>query len=217
MCYASCFPPHIFPAQGNYKVVDGAPRNPVQRTGVRGRGSLPHWGPNHRGNPVITRWCRRRSDGEVHTRLGRRVLEVLCCRVDPGGANPSDEDTNAAKDNPPHRSELELLSGPLGVNGTLPAWVAEFFRVPNDTSVQKKSEDRSSDRVSDGGKARSSRTSQVGVQFTGASTRGVDAVLGTSPAPTARLFSLLKHALCFPLVSRVHVTHMLLSPHHLVH
>ncbi|XP_048236497.1 transient receptor potential cation channel subfamily M member-like 2 isoform X3 [Haliotis rufescens] len=41
---------------GKYDVVDGLPINPRGRTGITGRGSLGRWGPNHAGDPVVTRW-----------------------------------------------------------------------------------------------------------------------------------------------------------------
>lgn len=35
---------------------DGRPRNPIGRTGIRGRGSLPQWGPNFAADLLVTRW-----------------------------------------------------------------------------------------------------------------------------------------------------------------
>ena len=40
---------------GPYKIEDGYPLNPVGRTGIRGRGNLGRWGPNHAADPVVTR------------------------------------------------------------------------------------------------------------------------------------------------------------------
>lgn len=34
---------------------DGTPQNPVGRTGLRGRGLLGKWGPNHAADPIVTR------------------------------------------------------------------------------------------------------------------------------------------------------------------
>ena len=31
-------------------------RNPMGRTGLRGKGALPRWGPNHNVFAIITRW-----------------------------------------------------------------------------------------------------------------------------------------------------------------
>jgi ADP-ribose pyrophosphatase len=39
-----------------YKLDNGIPRNPFGRTGLRGRGSLLRWGPNHYIMIVITRY-----------------------------------------------------------------------------------------------------------------------------------------------------------------
>lgn len=41
---------------GTYKVQDGLPLNPLGRTGLIGRGLLGRWGPNHCGDPVVTRY-----------------------------------------------------------------------------------------------------------------------------------------------------------------
>ena len=35
---------------------DGKPRNPIGRTGLRGRGLLGKWGPNHAADPIVTRY-----------------------------------------------------------------------------------------------------------------------------------------------------------------
>lgn len=34
---------------------DGFPLNPIGRTGIKGRGVLGKWGPNHAADPIITR------------------------------------------------------------------------------------------------------------------------------------------------------------------
>lgn len=41
--------------QIQYLVVDGYPLNPRGRTGLRGRGRLGRWGPNHAGDAIVTR------------------------------------------------------------------------------------------------------------------------------------------------------------------
>ncbi|XP_030751627.1 ADP-ribose pyrophosphatase, mitochondrial [Sitophilus oryzae] len=41
---------------GNYEIKDGRPLNPKGRTGLRGRGVLGRWGPNHAADPIVTRW-----------------------------------------------------------------------------------------------------------------------------------------------------------------
>jgi ADP-ribose pyrophosphatase len=35
--------------------VDGRPRNPIGRTGLKGRGILGKWGPNHAADPIVSR------------------------------------------------------------------------------------------------------------------------------------------------------------------
>ena len=40
---------------GNYEIEHGVPLNPIGRTGLRGRGSLPRWGPNHAEALLVTR------------------------------------------------------------------------------------------------------------------------------------------------------------------
>lgn len=54
----------------------GMPMNPVGRTGLRGRGALPRWGPNHYVLFIITRWQR----AKVHL-VGGKGLEVVLMRV----------------------------------------------------------------------------------------------------------------------------------------
>eukprot|EP00051_Salpingoeca_urceolata_P011657 m.144800 g.144800 ORF g.144800 m.144800 type:complete len:1163 (-) comp17205_c1_seq1:107-3595(-) len=61
---------------GLYQIVEGLPRNPVERTGIAGRGLLGRWGPNHAGDPIVTRWAFD-PQGEPVYRAGKRVLEVV--------------------------------------------------------------------------------------------------------------------------------------------
>jgi len=43
--------------EGIYSIDDsGYPLNPVGRTGIRGRGCLGKWGPNHAVDPIVTRY-----------------------------------------------------------------------------------------------------------------------------------------------------------------
>ncbi|XP_065281719.1 ADP-ribose pyrophosphatase, mitochondrial isoform X3 [Dermacentor albipictus] len=44
--------------EGTYAVVEGKPLNSHGRTGLSGRGRLGRWGPNHAGDPIVTRWKR---------------------------------------------------------------------------------------------------------------------------------------------------------------
>lgn len=48
---------------GDYKLVDDLPQNPIGRTGLKGRGLLGKWGPNHAADPIVTRWLY--EDGKI--------------------------------------------------------------------------------------------------------------------------------------------------------
>ena len=68
-----------------YDVIDGLPRNPCGRTGMRGRGSLYRWGPNHAGDPIVTRWKRDATSNKHVMYLGKKRLEFLAVqRADNG-------------------------------------------------------------------------------------------------------------------------------------
>ncbi|KAG8212644.1 hypothetical protein J437_LFUL018775, partial [Ladona fulva] len=49
---------------GDYSVVNGVPQNPKGRTGIKGRGCLGRWGPNHAADPIVTRWKKDSTDGQ---------------------------------------------------------------------------------------------------------------------------------------------------------
>jgi ADP-ribose pyrophosphatase len=57
---------------------EGAPLYPRGRTGIRGRGKLGRWGPNHAADPVVSRW-KRDAEGQILTNSvsGLRVLEFV--------------------------------------------------------------------------------------------------------------------------------------------
>ncbi|CAI9175994.1 unnamed protein product [Rangifer tarandus platyrhynchus] len=67
---------------GVYAVRDGLPLNPMGRTGLRGRGDLSCFGPNHTLQPVITRW-RRSLDGAICRKSVKKMLEVLVVKRGP--------------------------------------------------------------------------------------------------------------------------------------
>ncbi|XP_072443297.1 ADP-ribose pyrophosphatase, mitochondrial-like isoform X1 [Chiloscyllium punctatum] len=76
----------------SYNVVNGFPRNPCGRTGMRGRGLLGRWGPNHAADPIVTRWKREAGKPIIHSHCGKPILQfVAICRRDneewaiPGG------------------------------------------------------------------------------------------------------------------------------------
>ena len=59
-------------------------RNPMGRTGIRGKGSLWRWGPNHVMRSVVTRW-RRKYTGDFQPMNylyvdGKKVLEFVAVR-----------------------------------------------------------------------------------------------------------------------------------------
>ncbi|XP_041349760.1 ADP-ribose pyrophosphatase, mitochondrial-like isoform X2 [Gigantopelta aegis] len=63
---------------GEYKIVDKTPRNPIGRTGLRGRGLLGRWGPNHAADPIVTRWKRQNKTNEVvKDKDGQPVLQFI--------------------------------------------------------------------------------------------------------------------------------------------
>jgi len=72
---------------GLYPIEDGRPLNLQGRTGLRGRGVLGRWGPNHAADPIVTRW-QRDAEGEIvrDAKTGRGILEFVSIeRKDNGG------------------------------------------------------------------------------------------------------------------------------------
>ncbi|XP_021505346.2 transient receptor potential cation channel subfamily M member 2 isoform X4 [Meriones unguiculatus] len=65
---------------GAYVVQYGLPLNPMGRTGLRGRGSLSWFGPNHTLQPVVTRW-KRNQGGAICRKSVRKMLEVLVMKL----------------------------------------------------------------------------------------------------------------------------------------
>jgi ADP-ribose pyrophosphatase len=63
--------------EGPVVLVDGVPRNPKGRTGVRGRGLLGKFGPNHAADPIVTRWARDDAGEIVLDAKGMPVLELV--------------------------------------------------------------------------------------------------------------------------------------------
>ncbi|XP_067861714.1 ADP-ribose pyrophosphatase, mitochondrial-like isoform X2 [Heptranchias perlo] len=77
---------------GKYNLMNGFPRNPYGRTGLKGRGLLGRWGPNHAADPIVTRWKKEVGKTVTHSRTGKPILQfVAICRKDnkewaiPGG------------------------------------------------------------------------------------------------------------------------------------
>ncbi|GFW80478.1 nudt9 [Trichonephila clavipes] len=64
-----------------YAVVDGFPLNPKGRTGLRGRGSLHYWGPNHTVEIILTRWRKggKRRRHAINPVTNLPILECMVC------------------------------------------------------------------------------------------------------------------------------------------
>ncbi|KAK3084733.1 hypothetical protein FSP39_018106 [Pinctada imbricata] len=62
---------------GEYTVCDGIPRNPQGRTGLKGRGCLGRWGPNHAADPIVTRWKRNEQNEVIKGSDGKPILEFV--------------------------------------------------------------------------------------------------------------------------------------------
>ncbi|KAM6225119.1 transient receptor potential cation channel subfamily M member 2 isoform 2-T2 [Rhynchocyon petersi] len=71
------YDPPFYTAERKDKAgVDPMGWNPMGRTGLRGRGSLSCFGPNHALHPVVTRWWRN-QDGAIYKKSFKKMLEVL--------------------------------------------------------------------------------------------------------------------------------------------
>ncbi|XP_014277142.1 ADP-ribose pyrophosphatase, mitochondrial isoform X2 [Halyomorpha halys] len=65
---------------GEYKIHNGYPLNPVGRTGLRGRGVLYRWGPNHAGDPIVTRWKKVNSEIEKDKETHKPILQFIAIK-----------------------------------------------------------------------------------------------------------------------------------------
>lgn len=64
--------------EGEYRIVDGIPLNPIGRTGVKGRGCLGRWGPNHAADPIVTRWkVNEKGERIKHPKTGKPILQFI--------------------------------------------------------------------------------------------------------------------------------------------
>uniref|UniRef100_A0A8C5VCC6 Transient receptor potential cation channel subfamily M member 2 n=1 Tax=Microcebus murinus TaxID=30608 RepID=A0A8C5VCC6_MICMU len=73
-------PPFYSAERKDAAATDPVGENPMGRTGLRGRGSLSYFGPNHALHPVVTRW-RRNEDGAICRKSIKKMLEVLVVKV----------------------------------------------------------------------------------------------------------------------------------------
>ncbi len=64
------------------QVVDGRPLNIRGRTGLKGRGILGRYGPNHAADPIVTRWARNSETGEIekNPETGKNILEFVAIK-----------------------------------------------------------------------------------------------------------------------------------------
>ncbi|XP_018319070.1 ADP-ribose pyrophosphatase, mitochondrial-like isoform X2 [Agrilus planipennis] len=60
---------------GDYAVLNGRPLNPEGRTGIKGRGVLGRWGPNHAADPIVTRWKMDNGTKILHTVTKLAILQ----------------------------------------------------------------------------------------------------------------------------------------------
>ncbi|XP_067142573.1 ADP-ribose pyrophosphatase, mitochondrial isoform X1 [Centruroides vittatus] len=60
-----------------YEIFENYPLNPIGRTGLRGRGCLGRWGPNHAADPIVTRWKRENKDIIHHKTTKRPILQFV--------------------------------------------------------------------------------------------------------------------------------------------
>lgn len=63
---------------GDYKISEKVPLNPLGRTGIKGRGLLGRWGPNHAADPIITRWKRNGTGAlEINRQTEKPILQFV--------------------------------------------------------------------------------------------------------------------------------------------
>uniref|UniRef100_A0A1A9WG03 Nudix hydrolase domain-containing protein n=1 Tax=Glossina brevipalpis TaxID=37001 RepID=A0A1A9WG03_9MUSC len=64
---------------GEYQIDDlGYPLNPIGRTGLRGRGLLGRWGPNHAADPIVTRWKRDEQGAIIKHKITKKnILQMI--------------------------------------------------------------------------------------------------------------------------------------------
>jgi ADP-ribose pyrophosphatase len=63
---------------GVYQVENKMPLNPFGRTGLKGRGILGRYGPNHAADPIVSTWKRNENGEIINHEDGKPILKVLC-------------------------------------------------------------------------------------------------------------------------------------------
>lgn len=66
---------------GQYNVFKGVPLNPEGRTGIKGRGVLGRWGPNHAADPIVSRWKLINGEKQINSETKLYATESLFCIV----------------------------------------------------------------------------------------------------------------------------------------
>ncbi|CAH1107185.1 unnamed protein product [Psylliodes chrysocephalus] len=60
---------------GTYRILNERPLNPQGRTGIKGRGVLGKWGPNHAADPILTRWKMEQDKKVLNTTTNLPILQ----------------------------------------------------------------------------------------------------------------------------------------------
>ncbi len=91
-------------SEGTYNIVNGRPLNPRGRMGIKGRGILGRWGPNHAAYAIVTRWKEINEDGVTNNDTNKHILQFIAIRrhadgklVIPGGIVSQEEPTATAE------------------------------------------------------------------------------------------------------------------------
>lgn len=118
-----------------YNIVDFYPLNPIGRTGLQGRGILGRWGPNHAGDPIVTRWKRKNNNEIVYHRFTKKpILQFVAIQKKngewgfPGGmVDPGENVTTTIKREFMEEALNDYL---MGENNLLPIQdkIDNFFR-----------------------------------------------------------------------------------------
>lgn len=121
---------------GDYAIDEqGYPLNPIGRTGLKGRGLLGRWGPNHAADPIVTRWKRNGTGAlEIDRASEKPVLQFVCVQrrdsgewAIPGGMVDANENISATL----KREFIEETMNALEKSETeleeLEALIAKFF------------------------------------------------------------------------------------------